>query len=61
MAAIPIKPAAPTSFHTKHATIIESNGPIHNAFIPMNKYSNRLTSLDSKLTTLPGAVAPSAV
>lgn len=58
---MPIKPATPISFHSKHATMIESNGAIHIAFIHNETHSKRLTSFDNKLTTFPGAVSPSAV
>lgn len=58
---MPIKPATPISCHSKHATMIESSGAIHIAFINNETHSKRLTSFDNRFTTLPGAVSPNAV
>lgn len=60
MVAIPMRPANPISFQSKHATIIANNGAIQIEFIFKSIYSKRLTSFDSRFTTLPGDVSPSA-
>lgn len=58
--AIPIKPATPISFHSKQATMNESNGANHIEFKHRDTHSKRFTSFDNKLTTLPGDVSPNA-
>lgn len=60
MVAMPINPAYPISEYNKHATMIANNGAIQIEFIFKFIYSNRLTSFDSRFTTLPGDVSPSA-
>lgn len=61
MIAIPTKPAAPISLHSKIPMTIESSGPVHIEFIHIVTHSNRLTSFERRFTTLPGDVSPSAV
>lgn len=61
MTPIPMRPAIPVSVQSKKATTTVSSGPIHSEFKPKFKYSKRLTSFDSKFTTLPGVVSPRAV
>lgn len=58
---MPIRPANPISLYSMAATITVSNGAIHIAFIHSDTHSNRFTSFERRLTTLPGDVSPSAV
>lgn len=58
---IPIIPATPISAHNNPPTIRVSNGAVHIEFKNIVTQSNRLTSFERRLTTLPGAVSPSAV
>ena len=58
---MPIMPATPISIHNKIPTINVSKGAVHIELRNIVTQSNRFTSFDSKFTTLPGDVSPSAV
>lgn len=58
---IPIKPAQPNSRHNNTPIISDSNGAAHNEFENNDNQSKRFTSFDSRFTSFPGAVSPSAV
>lgn len=58
---MPMRPATPISCHSKIPVIKLAKGADHIEFKNIVTVSNRLTSFDSKFTTFPGAVSPSAV
>lgn len=58
---MPMRPAIPISCHNNVPMIKVAKGAVHIAFKNNDTKSNRFTSFDSKLTTFPGAVSPSAV
>lgn len=59
--AMPANPENPISRHNKIPIKRVIVGPIHMPCKSIVTHSNRLTSFDSRFTTLPGDVSPSAV
>uniref|UniRef100_A0A182J474 Uncharacterized protein n=1 Tax=Anopheles atroparvus TaxID=41427 RepID=A0A182J474_ANOAO len=60
IATIPITPDQPTSYQSSTAASTITTGDVHMKHTRYEAMSNRFTSFDIRLTTLPGEVSPSA-